>query len=155
MRAEIVVNTILKKAQEDGLSLTHLQIQKLMYFIHGRYLAQTHRPLIDANFEVWPYGPVVRHIYNELSVFGANPVTAFLPIIDKNTNEKKYFLANENDTEFWEAFNYVWDKYSHFDAFSLSSLSHKKGSPWDTTQYIYDQIPNDKIRDYFGSENGF
>lgn len=59
MRVETVVNTLLKFASENNHQITHLKLQKLLYFLYGEYLARTGKLLIEEHFEAWQYGPVI------------------------------------------------------------------------------------------------
>lgn len=154
MRSEIVVNTLIHKSILEKQPLTHLKIQKLLYFLHGHYLASHKELLLDEQFKAWQYGPVIPEVYEKLKHYGSNPVTRFLPIIDRQTMEEKYFVANDQDLKFFEIFNLVWNKYSKFSALELSNLSHKKNSPWDLTSDLMGVIHNDLIYKYF-SENSF
>lgn len=48
-------------------SMSHLKLQKLIYFIEGYHLAYFHgKSLVSDEFEAWAHGPVSRVLYNEL-----------------------------------------------------------------------------------------
>lgn len=70
--------------EKSGWTLTHLQMQKLLYMAHMYYLGMRGKPLVYGNFEAWAYGPVHPELYHYLKkyVFGADPVpaSAFLGI---------------------------------------------------------------------------
>jgi uncharacterized phage-associated protein len=71
---EALANTILDTSEEMGTPLGPMKIQKLMYLMHGYYLALTGAPLVDEFFEAWQYGPVVPTIYHQFKEFGSRDI---------------------------------------------------------------------------------
>lgn len=57
-----------------GKLLTHVELQKLLYFAHALHLIQRGRPLLSGNFEAWPRGPVHPAVYQAFKTSGANPI---------------------------------------------------------------------------------
>lgn len=49
--------------RESGDAITHLKLQKLLYYAQGWALVQLERPLFDEDFEAWAHGPVVPSVY--------------------------------------------------------------------------------------------
>lgn len=154
MRVETVVNTLLKFASENNHQITHLKLQKLLYFLYGEYLARTGKLLIEEHFEAWQYGPVIPKVYDNYKNFGGNPLGQnYYPSIDLKTKEEKFFVVNDADLEFWETFNATWKKYGKLNAAQLSTLSHVKGSPWEQTKMYKAVISSELIKEYFLEEN--
>lgn len=73
-KSQTIANIFLEIAKEEGKKLTNMQVQKLVYFAHGWYLAFTDNALIDENVEAWTYGPVIPSVYEALQQYRANPV---------------------------------------------------------------------------------
>lgn len=46
---------------------TNIRIQKLLYFLQAQFLINSNgkEPLFDDPIEAWPYGPVVRCVFND------------------------------------------------------------------------------------------
>lgn len=154
MRVETVVNTLLKFANDNSHEITHLKLQKLLYFLHGEYLAKTERLLIDEQFEAWQYGPVVPKVYEQYKSFGGKPIgTTYYPSIDIETKTEKFFVVGKNNNDFWEVLEKTWKKYGHLSGTQLSTLSHETGSPWSQTKILKSIISNDLIKDYFVEKN--
>lgn len=69
-------NHILAVAYENNLSVTNLQLQKVMYFAmrdqkdNYELLAK----MYDEPFYVWRYGPVVPKIYRKFRIYGASSI---------------------------------------------------------------------------------
>ncbi len=58
-----IANLLLDLADEVGIPIGHVKLQKLIYFAHGVYLLEIGEPLVSGNFEAWQYGPVHPAVY--------------------------------------------------------------------------------------------
>ena len=54
--------------------LTHLKIQKLLYFADGIALAVTDKPLFSEKIYAWPHGPVIKEVYDVLKANGRDEI---------------------------------------------------------------------------------
>lgn len=147
--ARAVGNYFIALMNEDGDSLTPMQLLKLVYIAHGWNLAINGRPLIEDPIEAWKYGPVIVDLYRGTKKFGPYPVTGFIGggrrAILRDYNEEDIRLAEE-----------VLAKYRGWKAFELSEMTHQPGTPWHTvwherggSSHRQTIIPNDLIRDHF------
>ncbi|MDR3205074.1 MAG: DUF4065 domain-containing protein [Deltaproteobacteria bacterium] len=53
---------------EDGLNddvMTHLKLQKLVYYAQGFSMVFNNEPLFDRDIEAWEHGPVCADLYNK------------------------------------------------------------------------------------------
>lgn len=66
-KIEDVVEYILSKCGGD---ITHLALQKALYYVQGFYSAFTNTFLFTQDCEAWVHGPVYRDIYNCYSSYG-------------------------------------------------------------------------------------
>lgn len=150
MRVQTLVNTILKFASENGYEISHLKLQKLLYFFNGEYLVQTDRPLIDEIFEAWQYGPIIRKVFDFYKDFGGKPLeTHYFPVVIRETKESKIFVVEDKDGEFWDIFKASWLKYGHLSAEQLSTLAHSTDSPWKKCKWLYEPLNTDTIKSHF------
>ncbi|MGM8361632.1 Panacea domain-containing protein [Flavobacterium sp. ARAG 55.4] len=60
--AQLLADFIL---QEYG-SMSHLKLQKLIYYCDAYHLAYFDNQLVEQQFEAWVHGPVCREVYNNL-----------------------------------------------------------------------------------------
>ena len=74
----ITANSILDVAFKNANPVTHLKLQKLMYFVYKKYLHDTNKPLFSEYFEVWTYGPVLPSIYHEFKHYEKRPITDYV-----------------------------------------------------------------------------
>lgn len=104
--------------EED--SITNLQLNKLLYFAQGHYLARTETPLFDEKIEAWKYGPVVPSIYSIYKKYGKSPITK----LDKH-NSSINFKKEE-----MQVIIDVLREYGKYSPSALVNLTHKDGTPW-------------------------
>jgi uncharacterized phage-associated protein len=62
--ARIIANAVLDRAEASGRQITNLDLQKIVYFLHGHFLRKHGIPLVASEFEAWPYGPVHKTLYD-------------------------------------------------------------------------------------------
>jgi len=75
-----LANHIIAVANRNNLSVTNLQIQKVMFFslgIHIRHhgIDDLARETYDIPFDKWKYGPVVESVYYSFNHFKDNDIT--------------------------------------------------------------------------------
>lgn len=62
---------IIYKANNMDVPITHLKLQKILYYVAGAFAgALNERAFLDS-IEAWEYGPVVRNVYIEFCSWGA------------------------------------------------------------------------------------
>ena len=64
-------NYIITKTQKMRKSISHLKLQKILYYIQGEHIAIFNKPLFFDEIQSWPYGPVVREVYKKYVSNGA------------------------------------------------------------------------------------
>jgi len=69
--ARDVANYIVKECSDHDLSITNLQLQKILYYIQVHFLQEEKRALFSDDIEAWQFGPVVRDVYDQYSTFGS------------------------------------------------------------------------------------
>lgn len=135
-----------KNRQRDGesapVSLTPMQLIKLVYLCHGWMLGLYARPLLVDSVEAWRYGPVVAGLYHAVREFRGNPVSTDEPLSVDNGNFDKQEQS---------VMNQVFDIYSKYTGIQLSSMTHAPGTPWTKVSKpgVITVIPNDLIQDHF------
>ena len=65
---------LLAEAQKQCVSVSHMQLQKLLYYTQGYSLGMSGRPVFDDVLEAWTHGPVVRSVYDVYRRYGAQPL---------------------------------------------------------------------------------
>ena len=119
-----IANTIISRHGSANI-LTHMRLQKLVYFAYGWWLAKHGQPLTDDAPAVWRYGPVFEGLYGAFQPFGHRPMRE--PVGLWNAEAPRVPDADRDVIDFLDA---VFDFYRHADDIMLSSIAHQTGSPW-------------------------
>ncbi len=153
--ARAVANFILDRAENCGTPISALVLLKVLFFCHAWHLAKHGTPLIGQPFEAWKYGPVNRVVYEQVKVFGRRPITQKLMSFDAHMGGFVPTPYNFDENTYIMLQN-IFDYYTRFDPFTLSDLTHEKGSPWDIIWQRAERnavpgmiIPDDLIKEWF------
>lgn len=130
--------------------ITHLKLQKLLYYAQGISLGMFDKPIFYENIEAWQHGPVVREVYSIYSIFGRKNIDIYM---DKKKEE--IIKKIEDDKEVSEALNLAYDNFAIYTAWQLRQMTHEDNTPWDITQKnkgLGSVIDNSLIEQYFKEE---
>nr|DAQ03942.1 MAG TPA: hypothetical protein [Caudoviricetes sp.] len=130
--------------------ITHLKLQKLLYYAQGIYLAMHNKPLFNENIVAWQHGPVIEEVYAVYKENGRNIIN-----IEMDKEKEELLKRIENDKETCEALNLTYDNFAIYTAWQLRQMTHEDGSPWDITERkngLNSVIRKDLIRDFFKRE---
>jgi uncharacterized phage-associated protein len=104
--------------REAGSSITHLKLQKLVYYAQAWHLVFTDgKTLFDDQIQAWVHGPASPRLFNEYRSYGFD-----------NIPEPKDPLYNFSPQEL-ETLNAVWECYGDYDGKFLEELAHQE-LPW-------------------------
>ena len=141
---EEIARAFIQIASESGTQITHLKLQKLLYFAHGWHLAFYDQPLLDERIEAWKHGPVVRTVYKLFKDGGGTPL---------RYDGKDYLSGLSDETR--DLLLGVWKTYGSIDAFDLSKMTHTEDSPWrgkyEQQGFFHDSdyISDEEMKKYF------
>lgn len=161
--AAAVANRFIHLAAERGVSLTHMQVQKLVYFAHGWHLGLGYGPLCGETPTAFQWGPVFPNLYRAAKDWGANPIEKPIQIEMPFERHGEYVMdfvaplipeGSEDGQRARSVIDRVWDLYGNKPGMELSQISHDREGPW------YDawkkekgnrgaEMSNDLIADYF------
>lgn len=118
-KAVDVARRLVQLSIENGLWITNLQLQKILYFTWIDYYKEGNGRLFeDKPFEAWKYGPVVREVYYEYWLNVARLIFITKEPEDNMSDVSDFLLKSLR-------------KYRSKSTRELVELSHKSGSPWD------------------------
>lgn len=113
---------IIKKCEKEGMPISNLQLQKILYFIQYNFLATFGKPAFIDKMEAWQYGPVVPDVYNRFTYMGGNVIVEHF---DVNPN----VLFKDNVER--EIVDMITETCRIVNPWKLVDIVHEKGSPWD------------------------
>lgn len=117
----------LAKAQEHGDLITHLKLQKLVYYAQAWYLALFDQLLFEEELQAWVHGPVAPSLYNLYKEYGWMPIT------------EKVAMPDINEEKIYKHLDEVYEVFGGFTAFELERMTHEE-TPWINAR---GGIPND------------
>ena len=114
---------------QRGGSMSHLKLQKILYYTQAMHLAYFDRPLIEDDFQAWLHGPVSRKVYDSVKGLSKlyNEVSYSPAQWEAETPDK--LLAKMLTDEQFEVVNDTIDGYSKMTSSQLENLSHSE-YPW-------------------------
>lgn len=114
----------------DGVGISPMKLQKLVYYAHGWYAGHTSTPLINETVEAWQYGPVISSLYHEFKQFGAGKINRHATDFE---GLKLVTVPTPTDPTLINFLQNVWANYSKFTSVRLSQMTHAPDGPWDKT----------------------
>lgn len=131
-----IARYIIDKSFKDGMPVSNLRLQKLLYFVQGWSYVVKREPLIKENFYAWQYGPVIPEVYFEYNGYVGTPIRMTYNDIIISDLDK-------------EIINYILRLLKQYNDWVLVSLSHEEGGPWDKHKHNRSIIPKNEIKGYF------
>ncbi len=129
--------------EPEAAPLTHMHVQKLLYYVQGLSLAYRDAPMFEDEIQAWRHGPVVASVYPVFSCYGGNPVPG---------SEATPVSIRQEDRGFIRT---VWDSYRGHSVFALSQMTHEE-APWKDAREGYDrnepsteEITQDSLKEFF------
>lgn len=133
--------------KESGDVVTHLKIQKLLYYSEAWSQLLLSRDVFQEDMEAWAHGPVVRAVYNEFSGNGWDPLAPSKELIDF-------------DEDTLDILSQVLETYGESSAKTLEHMTHKD-RPWiDARNGLAPEarcntvMPKEDIKIYFNEKYG-
>jgi len=118
-----VSNNFLVRSFSQGVPVTAMKMQKMLYFLYRDYLKETGIALFSERFSAWPYGPVLESVYHTYKDFGANRIKNYggTPV---------YSLMEEDDPHLAGVISRIWNRSLPYDGIELSRLTHHLSGAW-------------------------
>ncbi|MFP7452730.1 DUF4065 domain-containing protein [Bacillus altitudinis] len=118
--------------------VSHLKLQKLLYYIYAEFLIRTGSKLFKDPIVAFKYGPVVEDVFFRYKVHGSSQI---------DYKEDETFLLRTQEIAFTPSLIKVWTsehgtaaiecikdvllQYGDLDAFDLVNKTHQINGPWN------------------------
>ena len=125
--------------------ITHLKVQKLLYYAEGVYSAVTDSDIFKEKIMAWPHGPVVVEVYEKFSENGNKE-------LEFNDDYWSKVQQINNDNDVLNILQLVYESYAGYTAWQLREKTHVAGGPWQITvdtKGMQKEIDKKLIREYF------
>lgn len=141
------------RAEGNG-DLSHLKLQKLLYYVQAWYLAFENKPLFDGKFQAWIHGPVNRKIYNRFK----DTKYIYSTINTSDIIEKD--IVDKLEPSVKEHIDIVLEVYAGFSDTTLELKTHCE-QPWIDARSGFQsfercevELLEDTMRDYYKARLG-
>lgn len=134
--AKGLANLMLDWGDQEGVGISPMKLQKLLYFCHADYLVQFGKRLVRQDFEAWNYGPVIPSVYAEFKSAGSRPISSRASSFDPVTAQRRTLtcsLPHDEETRLHTLYTF----YRQFTAERLSDLSHELDGPWRQARSLF------------------
>lgn len=119
--------------------ITHLKLQKLLYFAQAAHLSICNGSLFNDEIEAWRFGPVISSVYHRYKNKGNRILKLPSNYEDSIEDEKiKKFLCG------------VWELFHKYSTSELISITHNH-KPWKDyyKEGINEIIPKEVLKEYY------
>lgn len=149
---EICDFVIFRLTGEGDSALSHLKLQKILYYIQSWHLALENEPMFDGKFQAWIHGPVNRDIYNRFK--DTKYMYSSIDMSDlKDVDMSFSTLTEANKLHV----NSVLEVYAPFSDTQLEDMTHRE-NPWIEARQGYEphqrceqEINEQTMRDYYAA----
>jgi len=133
-KATDVANYVVRLSNDFGDEITHLRLQKILYYIQGAFLALKGEPAFDDEIYAWEYGPAVRSVFSKYTEYEKNSIPP----------PETTIIINESDQLFIKEIN---NRYRDYSTTQLVNKTHNE-MPWSSTPKD-GIITKESIRSFF------
>jgi len=168
-----IAYAFIKRAIDEGKPINQIKLQRMLYFAHGYHLTTTDKCLLDEQFNVSEYGPIVTSVFDACVLYGSENITDLIYFkysINKNLNtsikslineikksqkfrvfkKQKKFKPGNIDKETMNTIDFTWGILKDIKTSTLTYWSNSDGSVYkDNKDKGIDKMQNEDIRIYF------
>lgn len=123
----MISNNILKRAFDEGVPISPMKLQKILYFAASEYAKRTRgQVLLAEQFQPWKFGPVLQSVYSEFKTYGANAIRRYA----KDAEGQAYVIDESKDLTLRGTLDEIWSATKGRSAYNLSQITHTRDSAW-------------------------
>ena len=144
---KLVAKKILILAQKENIPISHLKLQKILYFVQGWHLAYFKKALFIEELQAWDHGPVSSEIFHICKVKG----NMYEKIDSSMFLIEDVVIEEESD----KLLQHVWNAYKEKSGTTLEFLTHSQ-DPWQESYkkgrnslILKENIANFFLKNYF------
>jgi uncharacterized phage-associated protein len=120
-----VSNNFLKRSLLQGVPITPMKLQKMLYFLYRDYLRETNQSLFTERFSTWKYGPVLESVYYTFRDYGSQSITQY-----GGYPGPSYLIKEDADKTLRKLLEDLWEKCKPYNGIYLSRLTHSSECAW-------------------------
>lgn len=150
-----VANYLLDNFDGNRFDITNLKINKIIYFLHGYFLARHRCYLIRNHFETWEYGPVVGTLYHSLKIYGNKPISDKISHLNYETGNMEYVSYQKLLNVFGDSIKTIASDLVAKSTWRLVDETHAAGEAWHVVRQSQShpkrstRIPDELIAEHY------
>ncbi|AYB39947.1 SocA family protein [Brevibacillus sp. 7WMA2] len=121
---DVAVFFLSKSVSDTPHAITHLKLQKLVYYAQSWHKTILNKPLFNEEIEAWVHGPVIPSLYSMYKHWGYDVIT---PPQKETLNQINIKLDSLPKTK--AILEFVWGLYGTYTGKELEELTHRE-APW-------------------------
>lgn len=137
MQIQFLADYILQNFSRDNGGITHLKLQKLLFYVKAWSLVAG-QPVLPAPFLKWSYGPVNPEIWEKFKHFKADVIEIPMDLVQVQDAGEKQLI------------DFIVENYADFHPLALSAMTHSE-APWKNTPR-HSTIPEETIKSYYSAQ---
>jgi len=114
--------------------MSHLKLQKLLFYVQAYHLGFFEAPIVTDEFEAWAHGPVSRKIYNEIK--DLSTIHREIRYQDDDKGDPIQRLESILSPDQIDLMNDVLSEYGKMSAYALENETHSE-MPWIVARQGY------------------
>lgn len=123
----MISNNILRRAFDEGVPVTPMKLQKILYFAASQYAKRSGgQVLLAEQFQPWKFGPVLQSVYGEFKTYGGQQIRRYA----KDAEGRAFVIDEDSNPDLATTLDEVWAATRGLSAFNLSQITHKRDSAW-------------------------
>lgn len=126
---------------DAGDNISHLKLQKLVYYAQGFHLAMFGVPFFNENVLAWEHGPVVKSVYAKYRKSGSNGIPPEPDFDETIFNAKQIELLQE-----------VCTVYGQFSAWKLRNMTHAEKPYTEAKNGYKELISQETMKEFFKTQ---
>lgn len=135
-----VAQVVVDYYKAKDINITNLGLQKVLYFIQCYFLQHHDIAFFKDNIEKWPYGPVVRSVYEKCRELGV--YVSITSINGANSNK----LDEKHKDNMGKEVLIKLEEWVKNNPWLLVKKTHQKDGAWDKTSQYYETISIEDIK---------
>jgi uncharacterized phage-associated protein len=152
--AKVDLNLVAKYISLTVGKMSHLKLQKLLYYCYSLHYAYFDEELFDGDFEAWVHGPVSRSLWNSVKEHSLlyNDVTYQIEKGEKNPIEILESILTTDQTQLLKD---TIAELGQMNGYELENMTHSE-DPWKEARVGYkdgdrcnELINKESIRQYY------
>ncbi|MEO4054469.1 type II toxin-antitoxin system antitoxin SocA domain-containing protein [Solibacillus sp. CAU 1738] len=144
MDALRISSNIINEMRQRNLELDHIKLQKLLYFFAVKYFRRVGIIPFEQRIEKWKLGPVIREVYKEYKINGANKIIE--PTTSLKLDGGRFVMEVIQPEMLTEEdailLNETIEEYGHLNPFDLVEITHQENAWAAVEQDIINRVPN-------------